>query len=127
MYIGPELNRGIGKSLRMLLLLLFLGYYGGITLFPHAHVINGITVIHSHPYKSDKGSNSSTLPHTEKQLLLIQLLSEFITTAFTLILASLIIRSLIREIQAIPIRSGYSKPGGYRVDSLRAPPSGIYF
>ena len=121
--IGLKIHKGIGKSLKILLLLLFLGYYGGITLFPHSHVINGITIIHSHPYKSDKSSNSPALPHTGKELLVIQLLSELITTAFSLCIASLIIRTLLQEILVIPIRSGYSKPGGNRVDSLRAPPS----
>ncbi len=123
MVVELEKNKGIGKTLRILLVLLFLGYYGGITLFPHSHVINGITIIHSHPYKSDKGNNSPTSPHTGKELLVIQLLSELIATAFILCFASLIIRSSLQEIQVIPIRSGYSRPGGNRVDSLRAPPS----
>ena len=36
---------------KVLLLLMFLGYYSSLTLFYHPHQINGQIVYHSHPYK----------------------------------------------------------------------------
>ena len=47
---------------------LFISYMAGITLFTHSHVVNGVTIVHSHPFK--KGSEHS---HTtvEFQLLCI--------------------------------------------------------
>jgi hypothetical protein len=61
-------------------LLLFLVFFGSITLFNHAHIVNGITIVHSHPFKT----NSHGLPshsHTEKGYITIQLLS-VITVSF---------------------------------------------
>ena len=34
---------------------LFISYMAGITLFTHSHVVNWVTIVHSHPFK--KGSN----------------------------------------------------------------------
>ena len=39
------------KYLRWLLLLLFIGYYGSVSLFMHVHVENGVTIVHSHPFQ----------------------------------------------------------------------------
>ena len=36
---------------------LFISYMAGITLFTHSHVVNGVTIVHSHPFK--KGSEHS--------------------------------------------------------------------
>ncbi|MBN2814790.1 MAG: hypothetical protein JXQ80_11985 [Bacteroidales bacterium] len=36
---------------KVILLLVFLGYYSSLTLFYHPHLINGQIVYHSHPYK----------------------------------------------------------------------------
>ncbi|MCD7817051.1 MAG: hypothetical protein LUH12_10345 [Bacteroides sp.] len=33
-----------------LLLLLFSLYWCGITLFTHSHVVNGVVIVHSHPF-----------------------------------------------------------------------------
>lgn len=32
--------------------LLFLTYWGGVTLFTHSHVVNGVIMVHSHPFKA---------------------------------------------------------------------------
>ena len=36
---------------------LFISYMAGITLFTHSHVVNGVTIVHSHPFK--KGGEHS--------------------------------------------------------------------
>lgn len=33
-----------------LLLILFAGYWGSVTLFPHAHRVDGFVIVHSHPF-----------------------------------------------------------------------------
>lgn len=38
---------------------LFISYMAGITLFTHSHVVNGVTIVHSHPFK--KGPSIATL------------------------------------------------------------------
>jgi len=50
--------------------LLFISYTGFISLFTHSHVVNGVTIVHSHPY-TDDGQHS----HTAGQFQLIDLLS----------------------------------------------------
>ena len=42
-------NRIAGISL----LILFALYWCGITLFTHSHVVNGVVVVHSHPYNTE--------------------------------------------------------------------------
>lgn len=120
--MGLLLKQGISKLFRLLLLVLFLGYYSGITLFPHTHVINGITIIHSHPFNSGGGNNSSNLPHSGKELQLIHHLSEFLSTAVSISFIALIIKSLLVDGLVHSTKEGYAEPGGNRANSLRAPP-----
>jgi hypothetical protein len=122
MQIGSKIRARIGKSFTLVLLVLFLGYYGGITLFPHSHIVNGITIVHSHPYKQGKGSNSSNLPHTGKEFQIIQVLSEFISTAVVLSVTALLLRSLVRDLSVRFTCAGYAEPGGNGNNLLRAPP-----
>ncbi len=58
------------------LMVLFLGYYVSITLFYHTHIVQGDTIVHSHPYKTDnKGLPSHS--HSEKGYIIIHFLSCF--------------------------------------------------
>jgi len=68
-----EIKRYIPK---IFFLILFLGYYGSITLFTHYHIVNGVTIVHSHPYKNGSGSSQSGHQHNSNGLMLIQLISE---------------------------------------------------
>jgi len=120
--MGSRLKLWICKSLSLLLLLIFLGYYSGITLFPHTHIVNGITIIHSHPFNSGGGNNSSNLPHSGKELQLIHHLSEFLSTAASISFIALIIKSLLVDDLVHSTKEGYAEPGGNRANSLRAPP-----
>ena len=52
-----------------LLLLLFLWYLGGISLFQHSHIIDGQIIVHSHPYTGTADHPGHT--HTPTQLLSI--------------------------------------------------------
>lgn len=96
---------------------LFISYMAGITLFTHSHVVNGVTIVHSHPFK--KGSEHS---HTTVEFQLIHLLSHVLMTDSGLIptfsvaalslLCILFVRPQIEQFHR-------SCPG---VISLRAPP-----
>ncbi len=39
--------------LKLFLPLIFIAYLGGITLFTHSHVVNGVIIVHSHPFKGE--------------------------------------------------------------------------
>ena len=60
------------KLLKSFLPLLFISYLAGITLFTHSHVVNGVTIVHSHPFSKDKGHS-----HTIAQFQLIHILNHF--------------------------------------------------
>jgi hypothetical protein len=49
-------KKNIALLFRFLLLLLFIGYYSCITLFFHAHLINGVVIVHSHPFRKNPDS-----------------------------------------------------------------------
>ena len=57
----------------IMLLTLFVVYFTGTTFFPHTHIINGITVVHSHPYSATEHHT-----HSASSVQLIQLLSSLI-------------------------------------------------
>lgn len=50
-------------TIRLLLLVLFIGYYGNITFFSHGHIINGVTIVHSHYFHNDHGEPSDKPQH----------------------------------------------------------------
>ena len=75
---------------------LFISYMAGITLFTHSHVVNGVTIVHSHPFK--KGGEHS---HTTVEFQLIHILDH--------------------TFLASPQRMRYCRPCPGAI-SLRAPP-----
>lgn len=56
-----------------LLLILFTGYYGGITLFPHVHELDGQRIVHSHPYSGTPSHSGHH--HSAQQIQLLHLLT----------------------------------------------------
>lgn len=73
-------GKNIHKFIHLFLLALFLSYYGSITFFSHYHVVNGVTIVHSHFFcgnsDSDGGADHT---HTAKEFTLIAHLGNFIT------------------------------------------------
>ncbi len=69
----------VKNGFKFSLLALFLAYYCSISFFTHSHVINGVTIVHSHPFqKNDDGTPKHG--HTSGQIQLISQLSHFNTT-----------------------------------------------
>lgn len=65
-----EMKRLLLNIMRYFLPILFVSYMASITFFGHAHVINGVTVVHSHPFKKGSGHY-----HSSVELQLIHFLS----------------------------------------------------
>lgn len=78
-------------------LLLFLGFFGSVTLFDHAHVVGGITILHSHPFKSDK-NGIPTHNHTTNGYIIIHLLMNFTALAVFILIAINFILNLLGKI-----------------------------
>ena len=62
-----------------LLLLLFIEYVGGMTLFMHSHVINGEEIFHSHIYNGSAEQPNHS--HSQQQVKVIAALSTFVAVA----------------------------------------------
>lgn len=59
------------KALRIvsaLLLTLFLSYQAGISFFTHTHTINGVVIVHSHPYTGDSHIHSDAQIYALSQI-----------------------------------------------------------
>ncbi len=98
------------------LLVLFLAYFASISFFTHSHVVDGLTVVHSHPFSSDSSD------HSEEDLVLIAALSDYLSPELALApqLPDVIVSayrvwqvSLPEPVSAFPVQ----------VPSLRAPPA----
>lgn len=95
--------------------LLFVAYLGGITLFTHSHVVNGVIIVHSHPFKSEH-------EHTETQIETIFFLSSFVASSVSTLLFAVSVFFILLYVLAVPSveRIKYVKARcGIR---LRAPP-----
>lgn len=109
------------KFFRYFFPIFFLIYLGNITLFTHSHIIDGVTIVHSHPFKKDNAGHPAH-QHTPAQFQLIHQLSSFgseeISTTyispavFLTVLAALVIRFTNPDVRDI----------FKRIISLRAPP-----
>lgn len=102
--------------LKLFLPLIFIAYLGGITLFTHSHVVNGVIIVHSHPFKGEH-------QHTEVELETIFFLSSFaasgslFTPSSTTVFWALLCLLAVPAVERIKlIRTGC---GMY----LRAPPA----
>lgn len=102
--------------MKFFLPLLFITYLGGITLFTHSHVVNGVIIVHSHPFQGEH-------EHTQVQLETIFYLSSFIASSVPELLAVALAALILLHILRIPAVEciKYVKP--HSGISLRAPPS----
>lgn len=100
------------------LLVLFVGYLAGATLFYHTHIVNGIRITHSHPFSQAPDTGNHT--HTA---------AGFATIAqLTLIL--MLAASFYALLRVFALRAARMKPchtpihivRAVSVPSLRAPP-----
>ena len=111
-----------GKTVGILLLICFLGYYGSITFFSHVHVVDGVTIVHSHPYKSVNGNSRPYSQHSNKELQVIQLLCDFFTTGAVLLFSAILFRSLLYRIPILTTEDNKCGRADFCTYSLRAPP-----
>ena len=114
-----EVKRLVLNITRYFLPILFISYLASITFFTHVHVVNGVTIVHSHPFKKD-----SPHSHTTVEFQLIHLLNHVVTTGAGIFFLSLqFIACLLYTLSWRPDRAGYCS-SVVGVVSLRAPPAG---
>lgn len=114
----------IAKSTKAaVLLLLFCVYYAGATLCAHTHVVEGVTIVHSHIHTESHtdGSSGEDGGHTPNEITLVASLQNFI--AETPSLHFTIEQPIsILENHTLPIASHIVENYSFGVDTLRGPP-----
>lgn len=114
--------RNIVRSvMSVVFLLMFSLYYANVTLFCHTHIVNGVTLVHSH-FHSEEHHSTDDGGHTWFEVTLIANLTEsfIITGAGVLALIA-----ILRRAEAIlrPIKTAFISQLYYQYFSLRAPPT----
>lgn len=107
------------RIMRYFLPLLFLTYWGGITLFTHSHVVNGVIIVHSHPFKAGH-------QHTQEQAETVFFLGHYAASALPALLSAVFCFLALLGVLAVPrvVRLVLSHPeDGVR---LRAPPVCVF-
>lgn len=64
------------KYMKWILPVIFIGYFGIVSLFEHAHIVDGVIVVHSHPFETLPGGAAHN--HQTGQLQFFYFLSHFI-------------------------------------------------
>ncbi|MDR1595061.1 MAG: hypothetical protein LBS43_11350 [Prevotellaceae bacterium] len=64
------------RLISYILMVIFVLYYANICFFYHSHIINGVTIVHSHIHSK---AHAQTGTHSSSELTLISVLSSFQT------------------------------------------------
>ena len=100
------------------LLVLFVGYQWAVLGFTHTHIINGVTIVHSHPF-------TSTHDHQAGNYLQLAQLSHFLTTEVNEVKVQrpqLPLLTTLEVLPAVPMHSGIH----LTLPLLRAPPQDCF-
>ncbi len=106
------------RILSGILFLVFVVYYINISFFTHSHVINGVTIVHSHFHSKNHTMSGS---HSESELTLISALSLFHSLQAFLFLVSLGMALLLMAIFCLPSENISTAPLALHLPA-RAPP-----
>ena len=95
--------------------LLFIAYLGSITLFTHSHVVNGVIISHSHPFKGEH-------EHSEAEAETIFFLSSFFSPSFSISYAAAPVLLVLLCVLSVLSTEHVKCRNSYKTISLRAPP-----
>lgn len=82
------LSKRMKDVIRIALPVLFITYASCITFFTHTHIVNGVTIVHSHPYSTDD-SGKPNHEHSGMEIQLIHTLSVFFVAGAIVVAISL--------------------------------------
>ena len=116
------MKRRQNKITGYLFLLLFLGYYASITLFSHTHIVDGVTIVHSHPYKSGSGRNPVNHQHTADGFVLIHFISNLLTTVSFVAISISAYKAVLKKFNFGKLEENFSDLSVLYSYTLRAPP-----
>ena len=105
--------------MKFVLPLLFVMYWGGITLFTHSHVVNGVIMVHSHPFKANH-------QHTQAEAETILILDHYTTPAVSPLEPVVSCFCILLGVLAIPRAMHLCLPQTEDGIRLRAPPCRVF-
>jgi hypothetical protein len=108
------------------LLIIFSGYFASVTFFTHTHIVDGVTIVHSHPFRSHSGNVPVHHQHSENGFVLIHFLSHFMTITSLSVYGVAIIRKALRNLSVIADENIVRDFSYYCTYLLRAPPLNMY-
>lgn len=105
----------------LMMLLLFVGYYVDVNFYSHAHIINGVTIVHSHMHnKHHHDTNEGG--HTATEITLIaNMATQFLTTGETALTELAVFDTLLLTLGCE--QDSQTTSIHLSCPSLRAPPS----
>lgn len=110
--------RGIGGAF---LLIIFSGFFVSVTFFPHSHIVDGFTIVHSHPYKKVPDNFPAPHNHSKNALVLIQFQSVIQTLAVGVLAGTILVRKAVTVIKMSFRKEWYSSPYSLEFNRPRAP------
>ncbi len=120
------MNLWRNKIMRYFLLILFLGYYASIFSFTHTHIVNGIAIVHSHPYNPFSKDEPVNHQHSTNGFILIHILSHFLTTVLFLVFSIGILKVALRKCIFLKNEENFVFRICICSNGVRAPPLNIH-
>jgi ABC-type multidrug transport system fused ATPase/permease subunit len=109
------------RLIAYILVTIFALYYANICFFYHSHIINGITIVHSHIHSN---AHAQTGTHSSSELALISILSTFHSLQAGLCFAGVGVFLFLQAIIRSFIEDGTVQQIAVRI-SARAPPHAV--
>jgi hypothetical protein len=106
------------QIIALILIAVFAFYYANICSFYHSHIINGVTIVHSHIHNK---AHTQTGTHSSSELTLISVLSAFHSLQATLCVVCLGI-FLLLQVFILPFFEERIISNPVACISLRGPP-----
>ncbi|MBP1616907.1 MAG: hypothetical protein H6Q14_734 [Bacteroidetes bacterium] len=116
------LHEKIKSVLKIALPVLFIFYAASVSLFVHTHVVNGVTIVHSHPYSKNSDGNPAH-QHSGTQIELIHQLSTFFASDQVISSVTIVSFSLLLEVIQPFVFCSISKGITGGLSRLRPPPA----
>lgn len=116
------MGKTLGKSvcLRVFMPLLFMAYVLCVSMFTHTHVVNGTTIVHSHP--SDA---SASHDHTDGEYQVLEMITHYSATDHSAAVTDAfadVCPHLLEEISTLPEAMPGLHPS-LSIQTLRGPPA----
>lgn len=107
-------------------MILFIWFYVSISFFTHTHIVNGVVVVHSHPYNPFSKDKPVNHDHSKNGYILIHFLSHFLTTVSFFTISIVVFKAALKNFFSRNNEENLSSNFFISSNGLRAPPLSIH-